>query len=226
MLGDAASWTERAAQARSQSTSSLIVGSAQRWFAPESMARRPELSGRLLHALQDADDDSYARCCEALAAYDVRSTLGEIAVPVLAAVGSVRPGRPRIKGRRDRRGRAARERRAHRRRRPPSPAEQPEAVAALLRSFFALRLDDLVFPKGRLMPTDQERHDQGMTVRRAVLSDAHVDRSIAATTDLTADWQDFITHARRMGRRVVTARPRPPLALDRGAELAHRTRPP
>ncbi|BFM25181.1 4-carboxymuconolactone decarboxylase [Microbacterium sp. che218] len=43
------------------------------------------------------------------------------------------------------------------------------------------------------MPTDQERHDQGMTVRRAVLSDAHVDSSIAATTDLTADWQDFIT---------------------------------
>ena len=43
------------------------------------------------------------------------------------------------------------------------------------------------------MPTDQERHDQGVTVRRAVLGDAHVDRSIAATTDLTADWQDFIT---------------------------------
>ncbi|MEX8056942.1 4-carboxymuconolactone decarboxylase [Microbacterium sp. 16-032] len=43
------------------------------------------------------------------------------------------------------------------------------------------------------MPTDQERHDQGMTVRRAVLGDAHVERSIAATTDLTADWQDFIT---------------------------------
>ncbi len=32
-----------------------------------------------------------------------------------------------------------------------------------------------------------------MTVRRAVLGDAHVERSIAATTDLTADWQDFIT---------------------------------
>lgn len=43
------------------------------------------------------------------------------------------------------------------------------------------------------MPTDQERHDQGMAVRRAVLSDAHVDRAIASTTDLTADWQDFIT---------------------------------
>lgn len=43
------------------------------------------------------------------------------------------------------------------------------------------------------MPTDQERHDQGMAVRRAVLSDEHVDRATAATTDLTADWQDFIT---------------------------------
>lgn len=41
--------------------------------------------------------------------------------------------------------------------------------------------------------TDQERYDQGMTVRRAVLSDAHVDRANAATTALTADWQDFIT---------------------------------
>ena len=41
--------------------------------------------------------------------------------------------------------------------------------------------------------TDQERYDQGMTVRREVLSDAHVDRAIAGTTPLTADFQDFIT---------------------------------
>jgi 4-carboxymuconolactone decarboxylase len=32
-----------------------------------------------------------------------------------------------------------------------------------------------------------------MTIRRAVLGDAHVDRAIAATTDLTADFQDLIT---------------------------------
>ena len=40
---------------------------------------------------------------------------------------------------------------------------------------------------------DEERHEQGMTVRRAVLGDAHVDRAIANTTDLTEDFQDFIT---------------------------------
>jgi 4-carboxymuconolactone decarboxylase len=40
---------------------------------------------------------------------------------------------------------------------------------------------------------DQERHDAGTRARREVLGDAHVDRSIAATTELTADFQDFIT---------------------------------
>jgi 3-oxoadipate enol-lactonase/4-carboxymuconolactone decarboxylase len=41
--------------------------------------------------------------------------------------------------------------------------------------------------------TDEERYDQGMAVRREVLSDAHVDRAIAGSTELTADFQDFIT---------------------------------
>ena len=41
--------------------------------------------------------------------------------------------------------------------------------------------------------SDQERYDQGMGVRREVLSDAHVDRAVAGTTELTADFQDFIT---------------------------------
>jgi 4-carboxymuconolactone decarboxylase len=40
---------------------------------------------------------------------------------------------------------------------------------------------------------DEERHEQGMTVRRAVLGDEHVDRAVANTTDLTAPFQDFIT---------------------------------
>lgn len=41
--------------------------------------------------------------------------------------------------------------------------------------------------------TDAERYDQGMTVRREVLSHAHVDRANAGITPLTADFQDFIT---------------------------------
>jgi 4-carboxymuconolactone decarboxylase len=39
---------------------------------------------------------------------------------------------------------------------------------------------------------DQSRRAQGMDVRRAVLGDAHVDSSIAATTAFTAPLQDLI----------------------------------
>jgi len=41
--------------------------------------------------------------------------------------------------------------------------------------------------------TDGERYEQGMTVRREVLSNEHVDRATASATELTADFQDFIT---------------------------------
>ncbi|GID91741.1 4-carboxymuconolactone decarboxylase [Amorphoplanes digitatis] len=36
-------------------------------------------------------------------------------------------------------------------------------------------------------------HEGGMSVRREVLGDAHVDRAVAGTTDFTATFQDFIT---------------------------------
>jgi 4-carboxymuconolactone decarboxylase len=40
---------------------------------------------------------------------------------------------------------------------------------------------------------DQQRRTAGTRNRRAVLGDAHVDRSVAAATEFTADFQDFIT---------------------------------
>ena len=37
------------------------------------------------------------------------------------------------------------------------------------------------------------RYDDGMAVRREVLGDAHVDRATSAATDLTREFQEFIT---------------------------------
>ena len=135
-LGEPVAWHERAAQVRAQSTSSLIIASAQRWFAPGSIEREPDLSGRLLHALQDADDESYARCCEALAAYDVRDRLVEIASPVLALWGEHDGVAPEAKsleiaaGVGD--GRAARiDGAAH-----LPPAERPDETARAVLDFF------------------------------------------------------------------------------------------
>ena len=41
--------------------------------------------------------------------------------------------------------------------------------------------------------TDEERAAAGLRTRREVLGDEHVDRAAAATTEFTADFQDFIT---------------------------------
>jgi len=40
---------------------------------------------------------------------------------------------------------------------------------------------------------NDELKDRGMKVRREVLGDAHVDRAVAATTPLTAEFQDLLT---------------------------------
>jgi len=41
--------------------------------------------------------------------------------------------------------------------------------------------------------SDNTRRTTGMKIRRKVLGDAHVDRAIAGTTPLTAEFQDLIT---------------------------------
>ncbi len=135
-LGDPVAWHERAATVRAQSTSALIIPSAQRWFAPGSVEREPELSGRLLHALRDADGESYALCCEALAAYDVRERLGELRMPVVALWGEHDAVAPEAKAAEIADGVADGRAEmiagvAH-----LPPAEDPRATAAALLAFF------------------------------------------------------------------------------------------
>jgi len=40
---------------------------------------------------------------------------------------------------------------------------------------------------------EQERYEAGLAVRRQVLGEAHVDRSLQARTDFTTEFQEFIT---------------------------------
>lgn len=136
ILGTPEAWFDRAEQVRQQSTSTLVIGSAQRWFAPGSIEREPVVSGRLLHVLQDADDESYALCCEALAGYDARDRLSGIEVPVLVVWGEHDQVAPRESAEQIatgvRRGSTVMvSDAAH-----LPPAEQPAAVAELLTEFF------------------------------------------------------------------------------------------
>lgn len=183
-IGDPASWAARIEQVRASGTPALVAGSAERWFGPGFLEREPAAGSALLHALQDAVDDGYALVCQALAEFDVRDRLGEVAAPVLAVAGAVDVATPPAKleeiadGVRD--GRlVVLDDVAH-----LAPAEAPGTVAALIRQHLL----------GEAPPAPPSaRYDAGMTVRREVLGDAHVDRATANTTDFTRDFQDLIT---------------------------------
>ena len=66
------------------------------------------------------------------------------------------------------------------------------------------------------------RYRTGLTVRRSVLGDPHVDRSEDAVTDFDRPFQELITEA---AWGTVWARPGFSRALDRDAGPARRTRP-
>lgn len=87
-IGQAGAWHERAELVEKAGTPTMVAGSAERWFAPGFIERHPERTTALLRTLQEADRHSYARLCEALADFDVRERLADIAVPVLTVHGA------------------------------------------------------------------------------------------------------------------------------------------
>lgn len=165
-IGDGAAWRDRAATVRAEGTAALVDGAVARWFAAGSA------EPAVVAALRATDREGYARVCEALGDFDLRERLAGITAPVLAVAGA------------------------------EDRATPPDDLAAIARGV----------PNGRLVVLDGvahlapvERPDTvaglirehlerpGLSTRRAVLGDAHVDRSIAGTTGFTADFQDLIT---------------------------------
>ncbi|MET0789655.1 MAG: 4-carboxymuconolactone decarboxylase, partial [Cellulomonas sp.] len=190
-IGDAASWADRVARVSASGTPGLVASSAERWFGAGFLDREPETGSALLHALQAADDAGYVQVCGALAAHDVRDRLAEIGAPVLAVAGAEDVATPPDKLREIAEG--VKDGRyvelpgvAH-----LAPAEAPGAVARLIRGHVLGEREPE--EDGADDRTVREVRDAGFVVRREVLGDAHVDRSIAGTTDLTRDFQELIT---------------------------------
>jgi 3-oxoadipate enol-lactonase/4-carboxymuconolactone decarboxylase len=121
----------------------------------------------------------YAGCCAAIRDHDGRPYIGRIAVPTLVISGTLDASMP--------------------------PPQHGDLLAAAIpgarrvhldaghlsnleraRAFNAAVLDFVV-------PAPSDTATAGMTVRRAVLGDAHVDRAIASQTDFNRDFQDLIT---------------------------------
>jgi len=169
-IGSAAGWAERARRVRASGTASLVSLSAERWFAPGFLDENPQAGGAELSRLVEVDDESYALCCEALAAFDAREAVRGITSPTLIVAGEFDIA---------------------------TPPEQLEALAATIPGAAYVLLRGVAHLPARESPRELSALIRsrigGMRVRREVLGDAHVDAAVAATTPETADWQDFIT---------------------------------
>lgn len=181
-IGEPSGWHDRAGRVRREGLGWLVDESPQRWFAP---AHRDAAEAKALIAdLAAVDPASYAAACDALAGFDVRARLAEIARPVLAVAGAHDPVAPPASlrhiadGVRD--GRlAVVEDAGHQ-----IPVEAPAITARLIR--------DSVDSQPR-EPFSDHRRAEGMRVRREVLGDAHVDQASARADEFTAEFQRFIT---------------------------------
>jgi 3-oxoadipate enol-lactonase/4-carboxymuconolactone decarboxylase len=87
-------WLERAATARRDGTAALAEAVAARWLTPELAARNPDLVARSRAMIAGTDDEGYAACCEAIAAWDGSADLERIAAPTLAIAGAQDPATP------------------------------------------------------------------------------------------------------------------------------------
>ncbi|MGW9174547.1 bifunctional 3-oxoadipate enol-lactonase/4-carboxymuconolactone decarboxylase PcaDC [Streptomyces decoyicus] len=193
-FGEPEGWRERAALVREAGLGPVAETTASRWFTP-AFAHSPEATAMIDTLRDSVAPAAYAACCDALAAYDLRDALARITAPTLVVAGRADPATPPARARELTDGipdaslvelSAA----AH-----LAGVERPAPVLAALLGHLAAHPDDGPAGPAPGAPAsdDRSRHAAGTAVRRAVLGDAHVDRSVARTSALTEVFQDFIT---------------------------------
>jgi 3-oxoadipate enol-lactonase/4-carboxymuconolactone decarboxylase len=152
----------------------------QRFFSARTLESGNPTAESIRTVLMATNPAGYAGCCAAIRDMDHRPLLGGITTPTLVIAGDLDISTPwaghgdllaaGIPG-----ARVVHLAAAH-----LSNVERPAGFSAALFDFLleAAPIDPLA---------------AGFAVRRAVLGDAHVDRAIANTTDLTRDFQELIT---------------------------------
>lgn len=93
-LGPPDGWAERARIVRTEGMEAIADTVVVRWFTPELAREQPETVARFRAMLVETPPEGYARCCEALAAWDARERLSALAVPTLVVAGAEDPATP------------------------------------------------------------------------------------------------------------------------------------
>jgi 3-oxoadipate enol-lactonase len=86
-FGDPQQWLDRAATVRADGIEAIVDAVLGRWFVEAPDPRWREM-------LLSIDREGYARCCEAIAAWDARGELARIGAPTLAIAAEADPSTP------------------------------------------------------------------------------------------------------------------------------------
>jgi 3-oxoadipate enol-lactonase/4-carboxymuconolactone decarboxylase len=178
-FGPRSNWETRIKLVREGGMAAIVDMALGRFFLPETVARGDAYASSIKSVLLGTEPEGYIGCCAALRDVDTRQSLRQIRVPTLVIAGDCDVSTPW-----DGHGEIlAREIPDAQSVRLPAPhlsnLERPRSFSAALLGFLSTR--------------DADSFEAGTAVRRAMLGDAHVDRSIALTNDFNRDFQDLIT---------------------------------
>lgn len=98
-FGDPEPWQERAATVRAGGAEAIADAVVARWFTEEHAEAAPAVVKAMREMIAATPAEGYAACCEAIAAWDSRARLGEIAAPTLVISGDQDPATPPEHGR-------------------------------------------------------------------------------------------------------------------------------
>ena len=88
-------WADRAARVRSAGMASISRQVVGRWFTPAFTERHPRtVAGFVTTLEEEVVPEGYAGCCEAIAAMDLRPSLGEVTARTLVVAGADDPATP------------------------------------------------------------------------------------------------------------------------------------
>ncbi|MGA2508587.1 MAG: 3-oxoadipate enol-lactonase [Candidatus Acidiferrales bacterium] len=176
-------WDERRRVVLESGMAALTDGVMQRFFSAETLAEGNPYVSSVRAVIGGTDPVGYAGCCSAIRDMDHTAALAKIRVPTLVIVGDRDVATPweghgEILAREIPGAQVMRLPAAH-----LSNIERPRAFTAAIFS--------LLQPATAMEGADPL--EPGFTVRRQVLGEAHVDRSITATTDFNREFQALIT---------------------------------
>jgi 3-oxoadipate enol-lactonase len=93
-IGPPDAWAERARIVRTRGMEAIADTIVGRWFTPELEHEEPETVARFRAMAVATPSEGYARCCEALAAWDARERISGISAPALVIAGAEDPATP------------------------------------------------------------------------------------------------------------------------------------